>query len=126
MESNVEWWAKRNQEQVDLSGIDLGKLSPGTRVIVQTANNTYQITLLGCGIVKIKGGTHFPEEVERTFHGCTWGGSMLKMNWIGYDMHMEIADPPNGIITSSRVAAATVCGDGWQYEMEWPSRTDPR
>lgn len=104
------------------SGIDLSKLKPGTWIEAKTKNNVYEITILGDGKVKIKGGKYFSEPVERYFHGSTWGGSIIRANWIGYLMNMEIENKPRRrpIITTP-VRSAVVHGNGWEYKMEWPS-----
>ena len=52
------------------------------------------------------------------FIGSNFGGSMLKMGWIGRDMHMEFCNEENYIISTS-VKKAKVITDDWQYVMEW-------
>jgi hypothetical protein len=109
------------QEQDDFGGIDVSKLKIGTVVTVETQNNTYKLRVLGDRMVAVQGGRYFESEQERPFHGSTFGGSMLKMNWIGYDMRMEFGNG-RGVITTSPVRTALVSGDGWSFDMEWPSR----
>jgi len=107
-----------NKEQEDNGGIVVSRLKPGTRIVVKTMYSTYEMTVIEGSKVWVKGGKYFPEFVERYFVGSTWGGSCLKLHWIGQDMQMEFTNPPRGVRTS-RVQSATVIGDGWTYEMDW-------
>jgi hypothetical protein len=36
-------------------------------------------------------------------HGSTWGGSMLKVAFIGRGMHLEFRHPQHRVITTSRI-----------------------
>jgi len=102
-------------------GVFVDKLEPGTRVVAVTRNSTYDIEILNqVGQVKVQGGKYFPESTETYFAGSTWGGSMLKLKWIGLDMCMEFSHP-KGVIVTSRVKEAKVIGKDWEYEMEWPN-----
>lgn len=104
-------------------GIDFSKLKPGTRVKVDTLYSTYEFTVLDGEKVTVKGGRYYPEEKEAKLTGSTWGGSAIKVNWVGHDMNMEIVSCPKEgephRITTSRVQNATVYGDGWEYTIEW-------
>lgn len=111
--------ARLDDMQKEKGGIKLSKLKPGTRVIVTTLYSTYDITIIDGQKVRVKGGKHFAEEMETIFTGSSWGGSLLKLDWIGHDMRMEFAKPPKGLRTS-RVVGATVIGPDWSYEMDWP------
>jgi hypothetical protein len=111
--------ARLHEMQTKKGGIKLSKFKSGTKVVVTTLYNTYEITIIDGQKVKVKGGRHFVEEAETVFTGSSWGGSMLKTDWIGHDMRMEFAKPPRGLRTS-RVVGATVIGPDWSYEMDWP------
>ena len=113
-------------KQIKLGGINVGKLKPNTKIVVQTLRNVYFLKTLDNGNVIIKGGKYFPQEVERVFHGSTWGGSMIKTDWIGYSMRMEIGNGDHEVIITSPVQAATVIGEDWIYELDWPIRGDVR
>lgn len=104
-------------------GIFLDTLDPGTHVIAVTRNSTYDIEILEEGKFKVQGGKYFPEPMETCFNGSTWGGSMLKIKWIGLGMHMEFMHPTkqSKTVTTTKVKEAKVIGPDWEYEMEWTS-----
>lgn len=104
-------------------GIDVSKLKPGTKIFVTTINNLYTITIIDGCKVKVKGGKYFPNEEEKIFCGSTWGGSMIKLNWIGYDMCMEFGSQLYFVLTS-RVQNAIILGDDWYYELSWSKEHD--
>lgn len=99
-------------------GIDVTKLKPGTKIFVCTINNLYQITIIDGCKVKVKGGKYFDSEIETYLNGSTWGGSMIKLGWIGFDMHMEFAHFQCLVLTS-RVQAAIILGKDWHYDFKW-------
>jgi hypothetical protein len=107
--------------QDELGGIEIKKLPPGTIILAETRNSIYEIEILEKG-VEIQGGKYFPKPTSIPFHGSTWGGSMLKVGWIGYDMHMEMGHPtePAKYITTTRVKRARIIGPDWEYPLEWP------
>jgi hypothetical protein len=102
------------EKQEELGGIDVSKLKTGTKLIVETINSKYDITILDGRKVLVQGGKYFKNPTESVLIGSTFGGSMIKVGWIGYDMYMEI-----GTIRTSSVKTATIVGDDWQYEMKW-------
>jgi len=104
-------------------GIFLDTLESGTHVIAVTRNSTYDIEVLEEGKFKVQGGKYFPEPVEAYFNGSTWGGSMLKIKWIGLGMHIEFMHPTkqSKTVTTTKVEEAKVIGKDWEYEMEWTS-----
>lgn len=104
-------------------GFDITKLKPGTKIYVTTVNNLYTITIIDGCKVKVKGGKYFPDEQEKIFNGSTWGGSMIKLNWIGYDMCMEFGNQLYFVLTSP-VQTAIILGDDWYYELSWNTELD--
>lgn len=104
-------------------GIDITKLKPGTKIFVTTTNNLYTITIIDGCKVKVKGGRYFPQEEEKILTGSTWGGSMIKLNWIGYDMCMEFGNRFCFVLTSP-VQNAIILGDDWYYELSWSKEQD--
>ena len=44
---------------------------------------------LGGSDVLVQGGQFFPEATKARLLGSTFGGSFLKMHWIGIGMHLE-------------------------------------
>jgi len=109
---------QRVEEQKRLGGINVTQLDAGTRIEVQTINSVYNMTLLGDGRIKIHGGHHVPESVEARFVGSTWGTPLIKQNWIGKGMRMEMEIIYNDKkLTTSPVQGAKVMGDVWLYEL---------
>ena len=116
-------FGKMDEWQKSNGGIDIKKQEVGTQIIVKTQNNDYRITVLDPkdGKLHVQGG-RWEEPIEIFFNGSTWGGSMLKLRWIGYGMKMEFAHPekPAYVIHTSFVVEAKIVGQNWEYEMDWP------
>lgn len=103
-------------------GIDVHALKPGVNVLVITKNSLYKI--IKCNDdkydVSVQGGKLFPQPKKIKFTGSTFGGSMLKIGWIGKEMLMEMYSvEEKKIYRTSGVVAARVIGNGWEYDMEW-------
>src|ERR1041384_1594458 len=85
-------------------GVSLDELPLGAVLNVQTANTLYRIENRGDGEVMISGHREIcPEPVRVNFHGSTWGTPMLKVRFVGREMHMEFGHPEKGIVRTSRV-----------------------
>jgi hypothetical protein len=99
-------------EIADNDGIDVREQEPLATILVRTHNSLYRIIPLQRGDcrVLIEGGQFFPQPTEAHFAGSTFGGSFLKMAWIGTGLHMEINAGGQRIITSP------VCRIGIQRE----------
>jgi hypothetical protein len=83
-------------------GVHLRDLPPGTVLEVETKNRAYTIRYKGRGRALISGHPVFcPEPIEVTIHGSTWGGSMIKADYIGRGMHLEFGHPQYQPITTS-------------------------
>src|SRR4051812_40923923 len=79
------------QECEKHQGIDLNKCRPNVEILVETQNHFYTlITGNEAGEVTITGGKYFPKPTQAIVNGSTWGGSCLKMKWLGPDMCMEV------------------------------------
>jgi len=103
-----------------LPGIDVSKLPQGTKLLVKTHYSLYVIEKLDYGNkVLVKGGKYFTKPKEVNFPGSTWGGSCIKVNWIGYGMRMEFQLPGLRKITTSGVKNATIIAPTYQYTMNW-------
>jgi hypothetical protein len=75
-------------------GVRLEDLHPGSRLQVTTHNTRYQLLVLIGDMALITGHSLYcPRPVLVRIHGSTWGGSMLKVRFIGRGMHMEFAHP---------------------------------
>lgn len=101
-------------------GVDVAKLKPGTRLIVKTQNSTY-----GFIATKVprelyaKGGKKIPKATKVFLTGSTWGGSCLKLGWIGLTMHMEICLEDDMILKTTSVKSIRVVGPNkeWFYDI---------
>ena len=73
-----------------------------TTLVVQTDNSVYQITVLQPHTreVFVQGGAFFPERRRACLSGSSFGGSCLKMGWVGVRLHMEFHAEDQWIITS--------------------------
>ena len=94
----------RNIVQSEIEGgVFLEGLPLDTVLQIRTQHHFYTALLLGEGSVLISGHPQYcPDPVQVTIAGSTWGGSMLKMRFIGRGMHLEFHHPAysTAIITS--------------------------
>ena len=84
----------------EADGITLRDLDPLTELLVRTCNSLYRIVISHNTDVFVQGGQFFPEMTVARLEGATFGGSFLKMGWIGVGLHMEIWARGQRIITS--------------------------
>jgi hypothetical protein len=57
---------------------------PGTAQSIETKHRIYEMVVLGDGAALISGHPEFcPEPTEVHVAGSTWGGSMIKSNFLG-------------------------------------------
>ncbi len=81
------------QSQIE-GGVRVEDLVPGSRLQEKTQNTCYRILILFGAMALITGHPLFcPRPVLITIHGSTWGGSMLKVRFIGRGMHLEFHHP---------------------------------
>ena len=86
-------------------GLRLGALNNGTRVLVQTVNRLYELQVRN-GQTWICGHPEFcPQPVPVRVRGSSWGGSMLKVAYLGRGMHMEFQHPRYSTVTTSRIVS---------------------
>jgi len=84
-------------------GVFLQDLPPSTVLEIRTMHHRYTAVLLGGSAALISGHPEFcPRPVQVAIAGSTWGGSMLKLQYVGRGMHLEFRHPeyPTPIITS--------------------------
>ena len=93
----------------DRDGISLRELEPLGTLLARTENSVYRVIPLEAGSsrILIQGGRFFPEPTEVRFSGSGFGGSFLKLGWIGLGLRMEILWDGQRIITS-RIRAVQV------------------
>jgi len=79
-------------EMMNVPGVALETLAPYDTIQVQTLNSHYGIFLLdpATGRVLVEGGTYFREPREAVVYGSNFGGSSLKVGWIGIGMRIEM------------------------------------
>jgi len=85
-------------------GVNLEDLPPATVLLIRTQNHSYTAVLLGRSNALISGHPEYcPEPVLVVIAGSTWGGSMLKMHFVGRGMRLEFHHPEyrTPIVTSS-------------------------
>ena len=100
-------------EAVQNPGLGLRSLEPLTRVDVQTANTLYELTVLDPheATILIRRGHHFQRPAEVRLCGSSFGGSLLKLRWIGCGMHLEVMTQDTKVVTS-RIQSVVVREDG--------------
>jgi hypothetical protein len=85
-------------------GVHLDELSEGAVLQVETQHHSYTIVNRAGGQALISGHPKFcPEPVPVRIAGSTWGGSMLKLRFIGRGMNLEFRHPTYHTITTSSV-----------------------
>ena len=87
----------------DLAGVDgihLRDVEPLTTLVVRTHNSRYRILITNGTAAIVRGGTFFPEPTPARIDGSSFGGTLLKVGWIGIGLRMEIVTNGRRIITS--------------------------
>lgn len=89
-------------------GLSLAALDEGSRVRVETMNRQYELEVKD-GRTWISGHPEFcPRPVPVTVRGSGWGGSMLKVAYLGHGMQMEFSHPTHATVTTSRIVSIRV------------------
>jgi hypothetical protein len=70
-------------------GAYLNNLAVGKRLYVTTQSRVYTIEHREDGFYIWGHPKYCPEPILASIAGSTWGGSMLKMNFVGIGMHLE-------------------------------------
>lgn len=87
-------------QTADVRGIDLRDVEPLTTITIQTRNSHYRVIVTHGTSVVVQGGHFFPDPVAARVDGSGFGGSLLKVGWIGIGLRMEIFAGDQRIITS--------------------------
>jgi len=87
-------------ETADMPGVDLRDVEPLTTIAVRTRNSQYRIIVTRGTSVVVQGGQFFPDAIAARVDGSGFGGSLLKVGWIGIGLRMEIFAGDQRIITS--------------------------
>jgi len=95
----------RNIIQSEIEGgVYLKDLPPGSALSIQTRSRVYEMVVLGDGAALLSGHPEFcPEPTEVQIQGSTWGGSMLKAQFVGRGMHLEYMHPSLRRTITSRI-----------------------
>lgn len=89
-------------------GLRLTGLKNGSRVLVQTVNRLYELHIRN-GQTWISGHPEFcPRPVPVNVRGSSWGGSMLKVEYLGRGMHMEFRHPRHSVVTTSPIVSIRI------------------
>ena len=101
------------REATVANGVGLAELDALTTLVVRTLNSSYRVVVLEpprTGIL-IQGGKFFPEPTKARLAGASFGGSMLKLSWLGCGLRMEVCADGQRIVTSP-VQSIAVEGNG--------------
>ena len=102
---NLSDEVNRNIVQSEIEGgVYLDELLEGSVLEVETQNHWYTIIIRSRGEELIWGHPRYcPGPVPVRIAGSTWGGSMLKLRFIGRGMYLEFHHPTYPRIVTSRV-----------------------
>jgi hypothetical protein len=84
----------------DAPGISLREVEPLTTIVVRTHNSCYRILIEHDTTAIVRGGAFFPDPTPARIDGSGFGGTLLKVGWIGIGLRMEIFTNGRRIITS--------------------------
>ncbi len=99
-------------------GVGLADVDAFSTLVVRTRNSVYRITILRpyAREVVVQGGEFFTARTRACLDGSSFGGSCLKLGWVGVGSHMEFHADDQWIITSrvrslavERVATGQPC-----------------
>ena len=87
-------------QAADARGLDLRDVEPLSTITIRTRNSVYRIMVTHATSVVIQGGHFFPDPVCARVNGSGFGGSLLKVGWIGIGLRVEIFAGDQRIVTS--------------------------
>ena len=101
--ANSEKWKK----------IKKSDIKKGQRLIVKTTHSTYEFDYLGNNEYMVKGGYFDINNLSPCrviINGCTWGGSMLKIDVVAVEnMYMEMRlKKEQKTVTTSKIISASL------------------
>ncbi len=84
------------------NGVGLADVDAFSTSVVRTRNSVYHITILRpyAREVLVQGGEFFTARTRACLNGSSFGGSCLKLGWVGIGSHMEFHADDQWIITS--------------------------
>lgn len=114
------------KRQEGKGGFNLNSLADGTKLTIKTNNSVYELVVgpqtTIFGGTRTDGTVRFPTPTPVDIHGSTWGGSMIKLDWIGEGMCLEFYDPKTDMTTTTSYVKNVIVegpNDGWSYDLEW-------
>lgn len=90
------------ESMADRKGLHVSHLEPLTRLELKTRNSLYQITVLEPHRWKVivRGGRFFPTETSAYLCGSGYGGTLLKVAWVGIGLCCELSAEGLRVVTS--------------------------
>jgi hypothetical protein len=94
-------------------GVFLDRLQLHSVLLIQTQHRCYTAVMLGGSQALISGHPEYcPEPTLVAIAGSTWGGSMLKLRFVGRGMQLEFCHPEYSTpIVTSRVKEIRECAE---------------
>ena len=105
--------------EIPVEGIKLSEYR-NHKIVIQTKNTRYVLTtrndrVLGQAFAENGEPRHLSKEREVNVHGSTYGGSMIRIGFIGVNMHLELSakdpnhpDPWARTLTTTAIQSITV------------------
>jgi hypothetical protein len=83
-------------------GLHVAALEPLTKLLVRTRNTNYNITIVDPAEWKVvvRGGRFFPTETIAYLCGSGYGGTLIKVAWVGVGLCCELSSNGMRIVTS--------------------------
>jgi|ERR1043166_4042882 hypothetical protein len=81
-------------------GIHLRDLEPMDVLLVRTRNSVYRMIITRDTEVTVQGGDFFASPTAAFVDGSGFGGSLIRIGWIGIGLRMEIRVADRRIVTS--------------------------
>ena len=90
------------ESTAERKGLHLKSLPALTRLVLRTQNSEYKITVVEPEEWKVlvKGGRFFAQETMTFLCGSGYGGTLLKVAWIGIGMRCELSNETQRVVTS--------------------------
>lgn len=90
-------------------GVYLRDLPVGSVLSIQTRSRVYEMVILGNSTVLLSGHPEFcPTPIRVQVQGSTWGGSMIKLHYVGRGMRLEYEHPQLRRMLTSRIVGIRV------------------
>jgi len=85
-------------------GFRLKDMKVGEFLEVETESRVYTIEKKADGTYIQGHPEHCPEQTKVHINGSTWGGSMLKVDFVGRGMHLEFVLPDGKTVTTTKIS----------------------